>query len=392
MRRSCSFLLPIATATLATLTALSGCLSTTTPVDTTATSPATLRSALAGKFRIGATTNGWYLRDTSLPVWQIVNAHFDTLTAGNAQKWGVINPQPGEYRWESADAFVDYADAHDLYTIGHCLFWHSQTPDWVYEDSAGQPLTRDALLARMRERVQLYADRWGDRVDLWDVVNESIEADGSKRRTKFNQIIGDDFEEQAFRMADAILPASTKLIYNDYGMTAPGRRAAVVEMVNDFKAKGVRIDGIGIQAHWSMHRPTVAEIEETIVTLASTGLPLHLTELDVDFLGRDQFFGADGANVDLARREATPENNPFPDGLPPEEEAKLTQRYAKIFAVLLKHADKIDRVTFWGITDRDSWLNNWPARGRTNYPLLFDRDGQPKPALRRIIELAHAAN
>ena len=351
----------------------------------------TLREAFAGKFRIGATVNSWYLRDSAHPALALVAHQFDTVTSANVMKWGVFNPEPGVMHFDRVQTFIDYAKQHDLYTIGHCLFWHSQTPDWVFEDDTGQPLTRAALLARMRERVALYAQHWGDDVDLWDVVNESIEADGSKRRSKFNQIIGDDFEEQAFRLADELLPKTAKLIYNDYGMTEPGRRAAVVAMVNDFKARGIRIDGIGLQAHWSMNRPTLAEIEASILELASTGLPLHLTELDIDVLGRDQFFGADGANVDLERRQATPENNPFPDGLPAAEQQRLADRYAGIFAVLLKHADKIERVTFWGVTDRDSWLNNWPARGRTNYPLLFDRDGAPKPAFQRVLELATAA-
>ncbi|WP_221029101.1 endo-1,4-beta-xylanase [Actomonas aquatica] len=354
----------------------------------TATQPATtLRDAYAGKFRIGSTVNGWYLRDLSNPALQISAQQFDTVTSANAMKWGVFNPEPGVYHYEYVQPYIDFAEAHDLYTIGHCLFWHSQTPDWVYEDAEGNPLSRDALLARMRERARLYAERWGDAIDLWDVVNESIESDGSKRQSKFNQIIGDDFEEQAFRIAAEFFP-DAKLIYNDYGMTEPGRRAGVVAMVEDFKAKGVRIDGIGLQGHWSMHRPTITEIEESILHLASTGLPLHITELDVDFLGRDQFFGADGANVDLAARQATPENNPFPDGLPAAEQERLADRYAEIFALLLKHADKIERVTFWGVTDADSWLNNWPARGRTNYPLLFDREGQPKPAFHRVLELA----
>ncbi len=348
----------------------------------------TLREAFAGKFRIGSTVNGWFLRDPDHPSLKIAAEQFDTVTAANAMKWGVFNPEPGVYHFDRVQPYIDFAQKHDLYTIGHCLFWHSQTPSWVYEDDEGNLLSREALLERMRERAKLYAEHWGDVIDLWDVVNESIEGDGSKRKSKFNQIIGDDFEEQAFRIADEFMPKSAKLIYNDYGMTEPGRRAAVVAMVEDFKAKGVRIDGIGLQGHWSMHRPTVEEIEESILHLASTGLPLHITELDVDFLGRDQFFGAQGANVDLAARQATPENNPFPDGLPPAEQERLADRYAEIFAVLLKHADKIERITFWGITDADSWLNNWPARGRTNYPLLFDREGKPKPAFHRVIELA----
>ena len=347
----------------------------------------TLREAFAPYFHLGGTVNGWYLRDSDHPALALAIKEYDTLTTGNALKWGVINPEPGVYRFDSPEAFIKLTSENDIYTIGHCLFWHSQTPDWVYEDEDGELLSRDALLARMRERVELYAEKFGPHVDVWDVVNESIEGDGTKRRSKFNQIIGDDFEEQAFIMADELLPKTTQLIYNDYGMTDPGRRDAVVAMVKDFQARGIRIDGIGMQAHWSMHRPSLQEIEDAILAFASTGLPIHLTEFDIDYLGRDQFFGANGANVDIARREATPENNPYPDGLPPEEEERLADRYEEIFRLLLKHADKIDRVSFWGVTDRDSWLNNWPARGRTNYPLLLNRDGTPKPAYHRVIAL-----
>lgn len=352
----------------------------------------TLREAFAGKFHIGGTVGGWSLRDPNGLIPTIAVQQFDTLTADNAMKWGVINPEPGEYRFEGADSFIEFADRHDFYTIGHCLFWHSQTPDWVYEDEAGNLLSREALLARMRERAELYSQRYGSRVDVWDVVNESIEGDGVRRRSKFNQILGDEFEAEAFKIADAVMPKSAKLIYNDYGMTDPGRRDAVVAMVKDFQRRGIRIDGIGMQAHWSMNRPSIQEIEDSILAFASTGLPIHLTELDVDFLGRDQFFGAEGANVDLAAREANPTNNPFPNGLPPEEEERLAKRWGEIFALLLKHSDKIDRVTFWSVTDANSWLNNWPARGRTNYASLINRNGSLKPAFHRVIELATAAD
>jgi endo-1,4-beta-xylanase len=229
------------------------------------------------------------------------------------------------------------------------------------------------------------AARYADRVKIWDVVNESILGDGSWRQSKFQQIIGDDFTEQAFRIADAVMPDDAALLYNDYGMTTPGRRDAVVAMVKDFQEKGIRIDGIGMQGHWTMGFPALEEIETAIEILSSTGLPLHITELDLDLLGRSQFLGAD---VDLSRIEVTPENNPFADGaLPQEESARFTQRYGELFELLVRHSDKIDRVTFWGVGDGDSWLNFWPVRGRTNFALLFDRDYQPKPAFFRVLEM-----
>lgn len=349
--------------------------------------PATLKDAFAGKFLVGGALDSDILRNPEHRARGIAEKHFNTLTSANALKWGPMNPQPGVYDFELADRFVEYAASNGFDVVGHVLFWHSQTPDWVFEDDQGQPLSREALLDRMRERARLLAERYGDRVKTWDVVNESIEGDGSLRRSKFRQIIGDDWNEQAFRIAAEALPADAKLLYNDYGMTEPGRRDAVVAMVKDFQARGIRIDGIGMQGHWSMHRPTLEEIEDAIEAYASTGLPIHFTELDVDLLGRD---GLTGADVDIRLKQANAENNPFPDGQVPEaEEARFAERYAEIFKLLLKHSEKIERVTFWGVTDADSWLNNWPVYGRTNYALLFGRDNVEKPALRSVIEAAN---
>lgn len=348
--------------------------------------PATLKEAFDGKFLIGATLGGSMLANPEHPALRVAETHFNSLSPANAMKWGPWNPHPGEYDYEPADTFADFGAERDMVLIGHTLFWHSQTPDWVFEDDQGNLLSREALLECMRERARHMAERYADRVTVWDVVNESIESDGSLRKSKFNQIIGDDFNEQAFRIAAEELPDDAILLYNDYGMTSPGRRDAVVAMVKDFQEKGVRIDGIGMQGHWSMDSPSLQEIEEAFEAYASTGLPIHITELDIEVLGRNAFFGA---NVDVRSIEANAENNPYPDGnLPEEVQQQLAERYGEIFELMLEHADKIDRVTFWGVGDGDSWLNNWPIRGRTNYPLLFDRDYEAKPAFFRILKVA----
>lgn len=350
---------------------------------------ATLKDAFAGKFLVGATLGGSMLANPEHPALAVAETHFNSLSPANAMKWGPWNPQPGEYDYAPADFFVEFGTERGMTLVGHTLFWHSQTPDWVFEDEAGNPLSREALLERMRQRARHMAERYGDRVKIWDVVNESIEQDGSLRQSKFNQIIGDDFNELAFRIAAEALPDDAVLLYNDYGMTNAGRRDAVVAMVKDFQAKGVRIDGIGMQGHWALDHPSLQEIEEAFEAYASTGLPIHITELDIEVLGRSAFFGAD---VDIRTIQANAENNPYPDGnLPDAVQQQLTDRYGELFALMLKHAESIDRVTFWGVADGDSWLNNWPVRGRTNYPLLFDRDYQPKPAFYRIIEEAQKA-
>lgn len=347
-----------------------------------------LKEAFEGKFLIGATLGAAMLDDPSHPDYAIVRDHFNSVTIENDMKWGIMNPSPGAYELQRADRFVAYGQEKGLALVGHTLFWHSQTPDWVFEDENSQPLSREALLRRMRERARLMAERYGDQIAYWDVVNESIMGDGSWRPSKFVQIIGEDFTEQAFRIAMEELPPQAKLLYNDYSMTEEGRRHAVIKMVADFRAKGIRIDGIGIQGHWTMEHPQLKEIDTVLRELSTTGLPLHITELDLDFLGRDGLFDA---NVDLEKQRADPARNRYPEGqLPALEEQRFTQRYAQIFRALLKHADSIERVTFWGVTDANSWLNDWPLEGRTNYALLFDRQGHPKPALEAIIAMASA--
>ncbi|MBC3766200.1 endo-1,4-beta-xylanase [Neptunicella marina] len=348
-----------------------------------------LKEAYAGRFLIGATLNDDLVAHPDSAKMQLVKKHFSAATMDNAFKWGVINPQPDDYRFTAPDNFVNFTNSNEIKAIGHVLFWHSQTPDWVFKDEQGNLLSREALLKRMRERASMMANRFGDKIKIWDVVNEAIEDDGSLRNSLYHQIIGDDFIEQAFYIANDVLPADAIKIYNDYGMTREGRRSAVIAMVNDFKARGVPIDAIGIQGHWGMKTPTLDEIDNTLTVLAATGLPLHITELDLDYLGREQFFGA---NVDIDKLEATPENNPYPDGnFPASADKELGDRYADIFRLFLKHQQQIDRVTFWGVTDAESWLNGWPVAGRTNYPLLFNHDGSPKQALQQVIDVGNNA-
>ena len=346
----------------------------------------TLKAAYADKFLVGATLGASMFNSPNHPSLALAKDNFSAITLDNDMKWERINPLPGKYEFAIADQFAQLGVDGNITTVGHVLFWHSQTPDWVFKDTEGNLLTREALLDRMRERAKMFASRYGDRVKIWDVVNEAIEDDGSLRQSLYHQIIGDDFIEQAFLIADQEMPKDAVLLYNDYGMDRIGRRDTVIAMVNDFQQRGVRIDGIGLQGHWGMENPSAEKINETLTAYAATGLPLHITELDVDFLGRDEFFGA---NVDINKLTATPENNPYPDGnFPADAEDKLAQRYQEIFQQFIKHHQSIDRVTFWGVTDGDSWLNGWPVAGRTNFPLLFNRDGQAKKAHDAVIALA----
>ena len=350
-----------------------------------APAPATLKDAFAKHFLVGAALHTPIITKEDHPARVLIAPQFSSLTPGNARKWGPFNPRPGVYEYGPVDAFVAYGEAHGMHLVGHTLFWHQQTPPWVFKDDAGQPITREALLKRMRERVDLLAGRYGARIHLWDVVNETYENDGSLRKSPWTDVLGEDFVREAFKMASEAFPPSVQLIYNDYSMFLPGRRDAVVRMVKDLQARGIRIDGIGMQGHWSVDNPSIEAIEEAIVAFAATGLRVHITELDVDVLPRSpDMFGADLNK--RAKRSA--ENDPFTAGLSAEMQEKLATRYAEIFALFVKHADKIDRVTFWGVTDGDSWLNGFPVPGRTNHPLLWDRNNKPKPALDAVLRVA----
>jgi len=346
----------------------------------------TLKQAYQDYFHIGASFGSPVMQEAGQGTLRLIASHFNSITAGNEMKWARFHPQPQTYRTEPADQFVAFGMHNNMYIVGHVLFWHNQTPDWVFKDANGAPASREHLLARMRERVRYVAKRYKGQIQAWDVVNEAIEDNGTLRDSKWTQIIGDDFIEQAFRISGEELPADVALLYNDYSMTANGRRNAVVAMVRKLKAKGMRIDGVGMQGHWSLNGPSIAEIERSIVAFAATGVDVHITELDIDVLPRHPRMWSGNADIKLQLAQ-DPKLDPYKDGLPDEVQKQLAKRYADIFAVFLKHSDKIKRVTFWGPTDQYSWLNSWPIRGRTNYPLLFDRQGKAKAAFHAIIKL-----
>ncbi len=347
-----------------------------------------LKDVFAGKFLIGAALNTNIATNPQHPARALVEKHFNSISPANLLKWGPYNPEPGTFREAPVESFLGIGETHRQHILGHTLFWHQQTPKWVFEDLEGRQLTREALLARMRERVRHVAQRHGDRIPTWDVVNETYLDDGALRDSSFTKILGADFVAEAFRIAQEELPPGTELLYNDYNMFAPGKRAAVVKMIHDLRAKGLRIDGVGMQGHWRLETPAIAEIEASIVAFRDAGVKVHITELDIEVLPRDR----DIVGADLNQRSLlTPQNNPYTDGLPSEIQERLARRYGEIFTLFLKHSDVIERVTFWGVTDGDSWLNNWPVRGRTNHPLLFDRDGCPKPAFYAVLAAGQAA-
>lgn len=236
----------------------------------------------------------------------------------------------------------------------------------------------------MKEHIETVVGRCKGRIRGWDVVNEAISGDGQLRMTKWLEIIGPDYIARAFEFAHQADP-DAELYYNDYDMWKPQHRQAVVRLVNELREKGLRIDGVGMQGHWGLDYPPIEEAEKSIETYAALGLKVMITELDISVLPRARNFS--GAEVSQ-NFQLQKELNPWPEGLPDEMQKKLADRYAELFGLFRKHADKIDRVTFWNVHDGNSWLNNWPIRGRTDYPLLFDRQTKPKPAFFAVVKTA----
>jgi endo-1,4-beta-xylanase len=343
-----------------------------------------LKDALKGKFYMGTALNPYQVlgKDTASP--ELILRHFNSATAENCMKAGPIHPREDTFNFGPADSFIEFTNEHDMYTVGHCLIWHAQAPRWFFTDGDGNEVSREVLIERVREHILGVAGRYRGKVDVWDVVNEAFEDNGAWRETPFYRIIGEEYVEMAFRFAHEADP-DAELIYNDYSMFHEGRREAVINLVNGLKEKGIRIDGVGLQAHYGLDFPDLDELEKSIVAFAGTGADVHITEMDISVLPNPwSNMGAEISN----RAEYREFMNPYPDGLPDSVQVAMNERWAEFFDLFLKHAEKIKRVTTWGISDLYSWKNNYPIRGRTDYPLLFDREYRAKPVVEDIMKKA----
>jgi endo-1,4-beta-xylanase len=345
-----------------------------------------LKDVFAKDFLIGAALNDDVVWGKDPGAAAIVQQQFNTITPENVMKWAVIHPELNKYDFEQADRFVAFGQKNKMFIISHTLIWQQQIPEWAFQGSDKKLLSRDAMLARMKDHIFTVMGRYKGRVNGWDVVNEALDDDGTMRKTKWLETIGKDFIAKAFEYAHEADP-DAELYYNDYSLDKPAKRDAAVRLVKDLKSKGLRIDGVGIQGHWGMNYPVSEELEAFINAIAALGVKVMVTEMDIDVLpSAYDYKGADiTKNVELRK-----ELNPYPDGLPDEMQQKLAGRYAELFSIFLKHKDTISRVTLWGVYDKTSWLNNWPVKGRTSYPLLFDRNYKSKPAFDAVIKVAQS--
>ena len=343
-----------------------------------------LQDAFKDDFLIGAALNPGQFTESNPREANLVKQQFNSTTPENCLKWASVHPAPGRYDFTLSDQYVDFGVKNHLFIIGHTLVWHNQTPDWVFQDAQGQPLTRDALLARMHDHIATVVGRYRGRIKGWDVVNEAVNEDGTMRESKWRKIIGPDFILKAYQFAHEADPAA-ELYYNEYSLENPDKRAGAVRLIQELQAQGVKITAVGLQGHYSLEWPSVNQVGDTITTFARLGLKVNITELDVNVLPAPG--PNDTADVTL-QYQASAKLNPYPNGLPDSVQQALAARYAALFTTFVQHHHDLERVTFWGVTDGGSWLNDWPIHGRTNYPLLFDRAGQPKPAFNDVIATA----
>jgi endo-1,4-beta-xylanase len=346
------------------------------------TQPA-LKDAFADDFLIGTAVNVRQIYGEVPQETAIITKQFNSVTPENILKWQKVHPEPNVFVFGPVDKLIELAQKNDMFVVGHTLVWQWQTPRWVFQNADGGDADRETVLARMKEHIFTVVGHCKGKVRGWDVVNEALDENGQLRQTRWVRTIGEDFIEKAFEYAHQADP-DAELYYNDFDMWKPSKVEGSVRLLKNLQAKGLRIDGVGMQGHWDYDYPTDGELEAAIEAYAGLGLKVMVTELDLTVLpkpGKDT-----GADI-RARFQLSDEVNPYVAGLPDEMQQKLAQRYAKLFSIFHKHADKISRITFWGVDDGSSWRNNWPIRGRTDYPLLFGRDYQPKPAFYAVIEV-----
>ena len=342
------------------------------------THDSSLKDAFKKDFLIGTALNASEIEEKDPLAARIISAQFNSVTPENVMKCEIIQPGWNEYHFDLADKFVEYGQKHHMFIVGHTLIWHSQLSPFVKNIKSG-----DSLLLFMTNHISTVAGRYAGKINSWDVVNEALNEDGSLRNSIFLEKLGEDYIRKAFELAAKAAP-NTELYYNDYNIEQPKKRAGAIALIKKLKAGGTRIDGVGIQGHWSIQGPSLTDIENSIWEYSALGLKISFTELDLTCLPNP--WDLKGAEVNQ-NFEGSPFMNPYPNGLPDSLQTKLAKCYEGLFKLFIKYKDKIERITFWGVNDGQSWLNNWPIKGRTNYPLLFDRNFKPKPAFYEIMAL-----
>jgi endo-1,4-beta-xylanase len=339
-----------------------------TPV--VAETPDTLKAAFKDCFMIGVALNQRQFTEQDANGAELVKQQFNAISPENVMKWERIHPKPGPdgYDFEAADRYVEFGEKNGMYIVGHTLVWHSQTPQWVFQVDDGKRITREPLLERMRDHIQTVVGRYKGRIKAWDVVNEALNEDGSLRRSPWYQIIGEDYIAKAFEYAHEADP-DAELRYNDYSIENEPKRKGTIALVRKLQAQNAPVSGLGSQTHANLSWPSEVLLDAALTDFAELGLPISITELDVNAAQR----GQRRQSADVSQNSQAGDG-----GVVDAANQKLADQYATLFRVFLKHRANIKLVTFWGVTDRDSWR-------RFGNPLLFNGLWQPKPAFDAVI-------
>jgi GH35 family endo-1,4-beta-xylanase/enterochelin esterase-like enzyme len=322
-----------------------------------------LKDAYKDYFLIGVAVNQRNV--TNAQQQALIKQEFNSMTCENDMKPEPTEPQEGQFNWENADRIANFARQNGIKLRGHCLMWHSQIGRWMLEDNP----TKEVFYQRMKNHIQAIVTRYKDVIYCWDVVNEAISDDPNAedpyRQSAMYKLCGDEFIAKAFQYAREADP-NALLFYNDYSTVDPHKRERIYNMVKKMKAAGVPIDGIGMQGHYNIYFPTEELLDEAISRFKQIVKHIHVTELDIrvnEEMGGQLQFSHDGVTVTDSVKQ------------------HLADQYARVFKVFRKHKDVIDCVTFWNLSDRDSWLS------AANYPLPFDTEYKPKLAYEYIKDM-----
>jgi len=303
----------------------------------------------------------------------LLTSQFNSLTPENAMKMSVIHPREQWYNWKDADSIAAFARSNGMKLRGHTLVWHRQAPEWIFKDAGGQQVSKEVLLQRLKDHITTVVKRYKGVVYAWDVANEVIsdQRDEFYRNSPWYQICGEEFIEKAFQWAHEADPEAL-LFYNDYNEINPVKRKKIMQLLTGLIAKGVPVHGIGLQGHWAINEPSKEQLEKTFEDFLTLNLKLQVTELDISVYAKEH-----------EMRERQPGDSAF--AFTAAREQRQIEQFRMCFDVFRKYSNALTGVTFWNISDRYSWLDNFPVRGRKDYPLLFDKDLQPKKAFWSVV-------
>ncbi|WP_121356235.1 endo-1,4-beta-xylanase [Flavisolibacter nicotianae] len=337
----------------------------------TASSEKGLKDYYADYFTMGVAVSPRALKTDEAA---LVLQQFNSLTPENAMKMGPIHPKETEYNWAGADSIVQFAQRNKLKVRGHTLCWHNQTPSWLFVDDKGNTVSKEVLLQRLKDHIFTVVNRYKGSVYAWDVVNEAIsdKPDEYLRPSQWLKICGEEYIAKAFQWAHEADPNAV-LFYNDYNEISPVKREKIYRLVKSLKDAGVPIHGIGLQGHWAVNEPSREQLESTLQRFAGLGLKLQITELDISVYPKEH---------DARERRPEDANTAFTA----EREQQQLEKYKMAFELFRKYKKVISGVTFWNISERYSWLDNFPVKNRKDYPLLFDKDLKPKKAYWEVVK------